>query len=217
MLKKVPLGGVLTGTAISMMMHVSLVGGLYYWFFLRQPSAIVAELDLSQTPLVPPNMNRGAHHRNPPPDWIFPKKEKAAAPLPVKARPVPVETKDEVKAQEDVAPPCVDCTETAADGSAGYIDAALAARKPRWIRNLITSRDYPAVARQDGKDGRVVLTVIIGDDGRVKDARLLEGSYDILNEVALRKVKEAVFTPAYDASNKPVSCRVTLPIRFELR
>jgi Gram-negative bacterial TonB protein C-terminal len=39
----------------------------------------------------------------------------------------------------------------------------------------------------------------------------------VLNEVALRKIKDAVFTPAYNHEQKPVSCKVTLPIRFELR
>ena len=52
---------------------------------------------------------------------------------------------------------------------------------------------------------------------KVRDARLLEGSYDVFNEVALRKVYDAVFSPAYNENNDAVSCKVTLPIRFELK
>ncbi|HMY11564.1 MAG TPA: energy transducer TonB, partial [Turneriella sp.] len=77
--------------------------------------------------------------------------------------------------------------------------------------------DYPLLAAQQGKDGRVVLSVIIDSEGRVRDAQLLEGSYDALNEVALRKVRDAVFSPAYDKDGNAVACRVNVPIRFELR
>lgn len=102
------------------------------------------------------------------------------------------------------------------EGDGEYVPVEQTSRKPRWIKNFITSYDYPVLARQEGKDGRVVLTVLLDREGRVRDARLLEGSYDVLNEVALRKVKQAIFTPAYNDEGAPVSCKVTLPIRFEL-
>jgi len=63
----------------------------------------------------------------------------------------------------------------------------------------------------------VVRIILIDLEGRVRDARLLQGGYDVLNEVALRKIREAIFAPAYDADNRPVPSRVILPIRFELR
>ena len=51
----------------------------------------------------------------------------------------------------------------------------------------------------------------------MRDAELLEGSYDALNEVALAKVRDAVFSPAYDKDGNAVACRVRIPIKFELR
>lgn len=80
----------------------------------------------------------------------------------------------------------------------------------------MTPRDYPPAARRKGKDGRVVMSVFIDETGRVREVRLLQGSDDILNEVALRKVREALFTPAYSQEGQPVACKVTLPIRFQL-
>jgi len=103
------------------------------------------------------------------------------------------------------------------DYEGAYIPASSAARGPRWIGNFITSRDYPLVARKEGKDGLVVLKVRINSNGIVKDVALLSGSYEILNNVAIEKVRKAIFTPAYDTSGRPVPCEVKIPIRFKLR
>ncbi|MCG3111235.1 MAG: TonB family protein [Candidatus Manganitrophus sp. SB1] len=104
-----------------------------------------------------------------------------------------------------------------ADAAGRYLSAAQVAKLPRWVDNLITPRDYPRSARREGKDGRVLLSVFIDAGGRVRDVRLLQGSDEALNEVALRKVREAVFTPAYNQKGEPVACKVTLPIRFHLQ
>lgn len=99
----------------------------------------------------------------------------------------------------------------------GYLSASQVARPPRWIGNLIGPGDYPRLARRQGKDGRVLLSVFIDEAGRVRDVRLLQGSYEVLNEVALRKVREAMFTPAQSREGRAVPCKVTLPIRFQLQ
>jgi protein TonB len=101
-------------------------------------------------------------------------------------------------------------------GAGRYLSASEVARPPRWVGNQIGPGDYPRKARRKGKDGRVVLSVFIDEVGRVRDVRLLQGTDDVLNEVALRKVREAVFTPAYNEAGKSVACKVTLPIRFQL-
>jgi protein TonB len=103
-----------------------------------------------------------------------------------------------------------------ADHTNRYIPASQAARQPRWVGNLMTSRDYPRLAKKEGKDGLVMLTVYIDETGRVREVRLMQGSYDVLNEVALRKVREGIFTPAYNREGQAVAAKVTLPIRFQL-
>ncbi len=102
-------------------------------------------------------------------------------------------------------------------GEGDFVAASDAYRKPRWVGNFITPADYPAIAREQGKDGRVVLSVIINEDGRVRSVQLIQGSYAALNDVALAKVRGAVFSPAYDNDGNAVACKVRLPIRFELR
>lgn len=208
------LGGTMAGMLASTVVHAALAGTLYYGLALRAPRAIVAELDLSMAPLVPMARHlRGGSGNKSPKAWA--PLEKSPPPAPP-ATPV-AETKEGVEKQEDQEAPCPEPCLKAGGGEGAYIAASQTFRKPRWIGNLITSRDYPLVAMREGKDGRVVLSVLIDAEGRVRDARLLQGSYGVLNEVALRKVREAVFSPAYDESNRPIPCKVRLPIKFELR
>lgn len=101
-------------------------------------------------------------------------------------------------------------------GSGRFLSASQVAQLPRWVANLIGPDDYPRAARRKGKDGQVLLSVFIDETGRVRDVRLMQGADEALNEVALRKVREARFTPAYDEKGEPVACKVTLPIRFHL-
>jgi TonB family protein len=98
-----------------------------------------------------------------------------------------------------------------------WVPAAETARKPQWVGNLIDPDDYPKVARQLGSDGQVVLQVHIDVEGKVEDVRLLSGTnYEVLNEFAVSKVRNGIFTPAYDKQGIPVACEVVLPILFKL-
>jgi periplasmic protein TonB len=189
--------------AVSAGLHGLAFACLWGWFHAGPSRSIVAELDLSLAPLMQaaPNPTGGAKRAAA--AWTAPVKGPAPAPAAEAAPETPAET------DEAVGP--------LGDGRGDYIPASQAARKPRWIDRFIEPEDYPRVAREAGKDGRVVLTVLIDATGRVRDARLLKGAYDALNEIALKKVREAVFAPAYDALGRAVACEVTLPIRFELR
>ena len=142
----------------------------------------------------------------------------AAAPSVAQPEPAPVPETDGSPDKPCAAP----CADNGGGGGAGegrgaYIPASQTARKPRWLDNFIRPEDYPRVARETGKDGRVVLNLLIDEMGHVRAVRLLQGAYEALNEVALRKVRDAVFVPAYDKFGRAVACEVTLPIRFELR
>lgn len=213
--------GLLAGSAWSALAHILAGAGLYGWLMAGEASPIVAELDLSMAPPVAaapaPGGGRTALGER---EWAMRDSINH-----VEVRPVP-ETKEEVLRAEDGSACAGACPEGKGEGAAegeagqglgGFIPAEQASRGPRWIRNFITSSDYPAVARREGRDGRVILSVWIGRDGRVVDTQLIEGSYDVLNEVAIRKARQAVFRPAYDQDGKPVPCKITLPIRFELR
>jgi TonB family protein len=130
----------------------------------------------------------------PPFKWTLPKKGHHAAEkiIPEKVQPEPVESKTV------------------------WVPESQTTRKPRWVGNLMDPDDYPSVARQSGSDGQVVLLLHIDTQGLVQEVRLLKGSYEVLNEFAIRKVKAGIFTPACDINGAPVDCEVTLPILFQL-
>lgn len=199
------------GVGVSTAVHAA-AGGLLLWFLAGDPPLpIVAELDLSMGSLLPSAASSGGGTPARLESWREgPKipKETAPPPSPPAAEPEPGGSTGG------------DATATAGaggNGPGGYFSVANVARKPVWVANRISASDYPYVARQKGRDGRVVVAVWIGVDGGVVDVRLLEGAYEALNDVALRKVKGARFTPARDASGRAVPCRVALPILFELR
>lgn len=225
MVKKFLAGFAAHWMLVSALVHAGTGGTMYYFMVKRQPPPIVADLDLTMVPMsmVMPNKGGGSGAK-PVETWTLAKKGKKTPPPPP---PEVVQTKEEVVKEEAQTPCEGDCAQGpvvgqgwgggTGEGEGQYVPEEATSRKPRWIRNFIRPSDYPAIARQEGKDGRVVLVVLIGADGMVHDCRLLQGSYEALNEVALRKVKEAVFSPAYDHDNKPVSCKILMPIRFELR
>jgi protein TonB len=223
-------GSVAIGMLLSTLVHAGAGGGLYYAFVIDRPEPIEVEIDLSMVPLVPPDPAPPADAVPPPsppplPAWVLPKPEESPPPPVVEEEkpepePLPAPVLAEAQPEPQEMPPAPVgqvASVSRADAENQYLSAAQLARHPRWIKNFITDRDYPRLAEREGKDGRVVLTVFIDETGRVSDVRLVRGSYEVLNEVALRKVREAVFSPAYDPEGKPVPSRVALPITFELR
>lgn len=79
----------------------------------------------------------------------------------------------------------------------------------------IQPSEYPRMVRDAGIDGDVLVRVLIGVNGRVKDAYVLEGS-GALREAALESARTAIFKPALQGV-QPVEVWVVIPISFELR
>ena len=57
-----------------------------------------------------------------------------------------------------------------------------------------TAPEYPAIARQSGAQGEVILTATIGVDGHVKDVKVVEG-HPLLRNAAIAAVKQWVYKP----------------------
>ncbi|HEX2081740.1 MAG TPA: TonB family protein [Longimicrobium sp.] len=76
-------------------------------------------------------------------------------------------------------------------------------------------RHYPAVLRDSRVNGRVVIEVIVDEDGRVREgsARVVEASHPAFGEAALRAVDRFRFRPGRMAG-VPVPVRVTIPIQW---
>lgn len=76
-------------------------------------------------------------------------------------------------------------------------------------------RNYPAVLRDSRVNGRVLIELIVDEDGRVREgsARVVEASHPAFGEATLRAVERFRFRPAKMAG-MPVPVRVTIPIQW---
>ena len=74
---------------------------------------------------------------------------------------------------------------------------------------------YPELARKAGIEGQVFVQAIVGPDGRVKRAWVVKSTNNIFDAAAVEAVLQMVFSPARQ-QDKPVSCKVIVPIRFTL-
>ncbi len=176
-------------TGLSFLMHAGLVGVLYLSLF-RHSQTILANLDLTIASL---QVSQLAQVK-PAEEWVIPNKKHHNA---VKK----VEPEKEKPLEEKSV----------------WVPASQTAHRPRWVGNLIDPDSYPAVARSLGGAGKVIVVVRIDTEGKVRDARLFKGSsYEVLDQFAVEKVREGIFTPAYDAQGSPVACEVILPIVFQL-
>jgi TonB family protein len=74
---------------------------------------------------------------------------------------------------------------------------------------------YPEAARHERISGIVILEVLIGKDGRVKDTAVLKGLPDGLSEAALAAVKQWEFEPA-TLNGQPVDVIFNLTTNFKI-
>ena len=73
---------------------------------------------------------------------------------------------------------------------------------------------YPAIARQSRVRGVVILEALIGEDGTVRDLRVLR-SVALLDEAAVEAVRQWRFTPTL-LNGEPVPVVMTVTVAFEL-
>ncbi|MCX8522258.1 MAG: energy transducer TonB [Rhodoferax sp.] len=127
------------------------------------------------------------------------------------------------------ATPAADLQATAAHHSQGERPAAAAgaspAEAPAWQQAPQVARpdyaynpppQYPLLLREQGVGGVVWLRVWVERDGRPADIRIAQGSgYRLLDDAALRAVKQWRFTPASHAGQR-LAGWVEFPVRFKL-
>ena len=75
---------------------------------------------------------------------------------------------------------------------------------------------YPPVSRRYGEQGRVLLRVLVSENGLAESVQLDSSSgYEKLDRAAIEAVKKWSFIPA-KRSNQPVSAYVLVPVKFSL-
>ena len=75
---------------------------------------------------------------------------------------------------------------------------------------------YPDSARREGKEGRVLLRVLVDEEGKTKAIEVNTSSgHDLLDRAATEAIKKWRFVPAR-AGGKPIETWVKVPIEFQL-
>jgi TonB family protein len=75
---------------------------------------------------------------------------------------------------------------------------------------------YPDTARRDGKEGRVLLRVLVNEEGRTASVQVNRSSgAEALDQAAVEAIKRWRFSPAR-YGDKPVESWVRIPIDFRL-
>jgi protein TonB len=76
---------------------------------------------------------------------------------------------------------------------------------------------YPDLARRAGIEGRVIVRVLVGADGKARKTLIESSDNEMLNESAVKAIKDyGLFTPAKQ-NGQPIMCWVSIPINFRLR
>lgn len=76
--------------------------------------------------------------------------------------------------------------------------------------------DYPDFAKKAGIEGRVFVQFVVDENGNVQDPRVTRGVHKLLNEEAIRAVKQMSFEPGRQRG-KPVKVQMSLPVSFQLQ
>ena len=76
---------------------------------------------------------------------------------------------------------------------------------------------YPAIAQENGIQGRVIISFVIEKDGLVADATVVRGVDSALDKEALRVVNNMPKWKPGEQRGKPVRVNYTLPVTFLLQ
>ena len=83
----------------------------------------------------------------------------------------------------------------------------------KWIDNNV---QYPAVARENGIEGRVILKFIVEKDGSLSDSTVIRSVHPMVDREALRLVGQMPKWNPGKRAGIPVRVRYCLPIKFKI-
>ncbi len=95
-------------------------------------------------------------------------------------------------------------------GDTGFVASSENPKIVHWAKPT-----YPEIARRAQIEGTVIVKVLVGPDGSVKDAQILQGINPMLNRAALEAARKCKFIPGKQR-NIPVKAWMALPFAFRL-
>lgn len=85
------------------------------------------------------------------------------------------------------------------------------------VQYIASHLKYPPVAQENGVQGRVFVSFVVGEDGYVEDVQVIKGVDPSLDKEAVRVVKSLPrWTPGNQQGN-PVRVKYTVPVSFALQ
>jgi TonB family protein len=84
------------------------------------------------------------------------------------------------------------------------------------LESLAKSIVYPDMARNMSLEGRVIIRVLVGKDGKPLKSEILSSDSSILEKAALNASAKAIYTPAIQ-NGTPVNCWLNIPVQFRLK
>ena len=85
-----------------------------------------------------------------------------------------------------------------------------------WSRFLQKNLHYPALARENGVQGKVIASFVVEKDGHLSDIKILRGIGSGCDEEAIRVLKLAPAWKPGIQNGQPVRVQYTIPINFQL-
>ncbi len=211
------------GFILSVFLHVSIVGALQFRWIktddvqLPQPDlkTIIFDQATRQT------INGVVEPPAAPKENII-RQHKDGNPVPVKEELVP---KDQTINSQDERRTLVSPGETDGTGDVAAKPAVMedddnppifkvVEKYPELVSSVVPV--YPEPARRAGLEGKVLVRLLVGKDGKVKKVAVEQTTLEILDDAACEAAMKFVFTPAYNAGG-PVSVWVHIPFVFKLR
>ncbi|MEO0216989.1 MAG: TonB family protein [candidate division WOR-3 bacterium] len=86
--------------------------------------------------------------------------------------------------------------------------------KPQIVKAV--QPEYPDLAKKAGIEGRVVVSVIVDENGNVINAEIISSTNSIFNEPALKAAYKYKFSPAM-MKDKKVKVKVLIPFNFTVQ
>jgi len=84
----------------------------------------------------------------------------------------------------------------------------------KWVAKNLT---YPKEAKDKGIQGRVILSFVVDEKGKVTDVKVLRGVDPLLDETAVNAISVSPDWVPGKQKGKPVAVKYTFPIIFQLR
>lgn len=225
---------IIAAVVLALLFHVVLFKLNPFWFMNarkkeKKPPSVTVTMSY-KVPVKPPPVEKPAEKIRKVKEKKIKKPEKTEKkPAPVRAekiQEIPVEPEKEEAVEETIEQEEGEAVEEAAaitedeeeDGvppAEGVVDEIITEAEPLYREN--PEPGYPRMARKRGYQGTVLLSVLVNEKGRVENLMLFEScGYRILDNAALRAVKDWVFEPGRQGDN-PVEMWVQVPVRFELK